>query len=455
MLKKLALLILSTLIVLSFCIITEGDNYNNFNKYEQGAFVIEKLIPNRGEKNIISTPNIKICYKSTYNLENFKLFLNYKDITEKSTLTSKCISYKCNKKLKQGVQVVKLEVHLDNNKTHVTEWYFTVGSPLYTHYRGIFFNNTKDFNILKSYEDLNYFCKNEKNLDFLFITEGVNNRKRIIDNKIWNKLVDICSKYSNKDDFISIPGFELTTKLKDEKDDTKINIFNCENPFAFKDNISLESLYRKLFYYEDDLICQFVLGKNLNNVNYFKYSAHGDEVLSLLELKKENNKNKLNIDTYQEALENGWHVSPIISQYNEYPNMDFTKDFITTILCEDLTRNQILEGLINRRIYISESNNMDVFFSLNKIPMGSIVKSPSYVRIIVSSIINTDKDKIKKIEVYSNNKEIIYSKNFDSSFARVDFTLKPPKENSYYFVLITDKNNKQTLTSPIWIETKR
>ena len=35
---------------------------------------------------------------------------------------------------------------------------------------------------------------------------------------------------------------------------------------------------------------------------------------------------------------------------------------------------------------------------------------------------------------------------------KIDFTLKPPTKNTYYFALITDKNNKETVTSPIWIE---
>ena len=95
---------------------------------------------------------------------------------------------------------------------------------------------------------------------------------------------------------------------------------------------------------------------------------------------------------------------------------------------------------------------MDVYFSLNKLPMGSIIKNPSYVRIIVSGIANNEKDKIKKIEVFTNNNEIIYSKDFDSNFGKIDFTLKPPTKNTYYFALITDKNNKETVTSPIWIE---
>ena len=68
--------------------------------------------------------------------------------------------------------------------------------------------------------------------------------------------------------------------------------------------------------------------------------------------------------------------------------------------------------------------------------MGSIVKNPSYVRIIVSAIANSNNDKIKKIEIFSNNDKLICSKNFDSNFTKVDFTLPPPNKNTYYLTFV-------------------
>ena len=429
-------------------------NMNNSLAEEKDSVVIERLIPHPGEQNIISTPEIKIFYNSNNTLNNFKLYLNYKDISNQTMITSKYIYYKCDKKLKPGVQVVKLEIK-NTPKPEVMEWYFSVGTNLYTNYKGIFFNNTDELNILTSYDDLNNLCKNTKHLNYLFITEKINNNKlsmdNFIDNKKYNKLIESCNKYCNDCSFISLSGFELSTKLKNENKKTCLNIFNCENPFIFKDNISMDSFYKNLFFYEDDLIGQFRYDNNLDSINYFKYSPYGDEIISLIELQKDANK-KLNLIPYKEALDNGWHISPIICEYNQYPNINLNNKFLTNILCEDLTKNQLLEGIKNRRIFISENNNLDVYFSLNKLPMGSIVKNPSYVRIIVSAIANSNNDKIKKIEIFSNNDKLICSKNFDSNFTKVDFTLPPPNKNTYYFALITEKDNKETLTSPIWIE---
>ena len=454
MLKKIITVFLIIFFFSFSYIKTNGDNYINNNNNDEDSITIESLIPKRGEQNIISTPEIKISYSCNHTLDDFKLFLNYKDVTKKTIVTSKYIYYKCDKKLKRGVQVVRLEFP---NDSKTIEWYFTVGTPFYNHYRGVFFNNNNEFNIFTSYDDLNNFFKNTKHLDYAFITEKFNNSSNksndiIINNKKWIKLVDCCKKHSDKGDFVSIPGFQLITNLSNEKNPTKINIFNCNNPFIFKDNISLDLFYKKLFYFQDDLLAQFKLDNNLSNINYFKYSSYGDEIISLIELKKDSNKNILNLDYYQEALDNGWHVSPITCEYNDYINSSATNNFITTILCEDLSRSEILNAVKNRRIYVSENRNIDINFTLNKMPMGSIIKKPSYIRIIASAIDNKGEEKIKKIEIYSNNNKIIYSKDFKSNFAKIDFTLKPPKKNTYYFAVITEKNNKKSITSPIWIE---
>ena len=111
---------------------------NNSLAEEKNSVVIERLIPHPGEQNIISTPEIKIFYNSNNTLNNIKLYLNYKDISNQTMITSKYIYYKCDKKLKPGVQVVKLEMK-NTPKPEVMEWYFSVGTNLYTNYKGIFF----------------------------------------------------------------------------------------------------------------------------------------------------------------------------------------------------------------------------------------------------------------------------------------------------------------------------
>ena len=84
--------------------------------------------------------------------------------------------------------------------------------------------------------------------------------------------------------------------------------------------------------------------------------------------------------------------------------------------------------------------------------MGSIIEKPKMLKFIISAIDNDDKDKINKIEVYSDNNDLIESKYFNSNYAKLDFTLETVKKDTFYYVVITQNNNKKTITSPIWIE---
>ena len=138
--------------------------------------------------------------------------------------------------------------------------------------------------------------------------------------------------------------------------------------------------------------------------------------------------------------------------YNDKDNFNTVCEFRNVILCEELTKENLSEALKNRRLYASEDKNIKVDFFINKSPMGSIIEKTKILKFIISAIDNDDKDKINKIEVYSNNNNLIESKYFNSNYAKLDFTLETVKKDTFYYVVITQNNNKKTITSPIWIE---
>ena len=116
-------------------------------------------------------------------------------------------------------------------------------------------------------------------------------------------------------------------------------------------------MYKKLFYMDEDLIGQFKYNKNYNNLDFFKYSPYGDKVIYLFELEKiKVNKNEYELDfkNYIEALNNGWHLSPLIVDYNDKDNFNTSCEFRNVILCEELTKENLSEALKNRRLYASE-----------------------------------------------------------------------------------------------------
>lgn len=462
MFKKFCGILCTLMIFFMFYIECSSDYYmDGVCNYTESPLV-DKLIPSNGEQNIVSRPEIKIYYSKVYNidLKSIKLFINYKDVTNKAIITSKYISYTPEKKFKRGVQVAKLQLcdlsQKDNKST--VEWFFTVGSPTYNHYNGIFLDKNKNDNIENSYNDLYNMSRCSNKLDFLSINEKINykeNSNTILkqSNKNWNKLIEARNSNSTNDQFVCLSSFEFKSKINNDKV-AKINIFNCDNPIIYNKNLNVENMYKNLYYNDEDLIGQFKSDDNFKDLDFLKYSLYGDNFINLFEVDKQvdNTQITLSFDSYINALENGWHLAPITCTSNEKSLLSLDNNIRTIALCENLTKNDLFDAFNNRRVYVSEDNNLKVDFTINKMVMGSIIENPSNLRFVVSAVDNDTTDKIKKIEIYEKNKTLIKENNYDSNYAKLDFYLNRDIKDNYYYAIITQENNKKTLTAPIWIK---
>lgn len=460
MYKKLCIITLTFILFFMFYLECSSDYYfEDVNSYT-GSPLVEKLIPANGEQNIISKPEIKIYYSNLYNidLKSIKLFINYQDVTDKTLITSKYISYTPDKKFKRGIQVARLELcdsSQKDNKTNL-EWFFTVGSPTFNHYYGLFFDNTNNPTSQCNYNDLYNLSRYSNKLSFLSISEIVKYDDTLLKqkNKSWNKLIESRDSHTVVNQFIPLSNFKFICKLKNKKVAT-LNLYNCDEPIFYNNMVDIDTMYKNLYYNDNDIIGQFRTDDNFSDLDYLKYSPYGDHFISLFELEKQldDNGTHLVFDTYINALENGWHVAPIVSQYNQDSILKLNNNFRTIVLCENLTKNDILDALVNRRVYTSEDKNIKVDFTINREPMGTIIENPNNLRFIVSAIDNDLDEKIMKIQVFSNNNKFIKGKTFNSNYAKLDFSLNNTKD-SYYYAIITQKNNKKTITAPIWIENK-
>ena len=103
------------------------------------------------------------------------------------------------------------------------------------------------------------------------------------------------------------------------------------------------------------------------------------------------------------------------------------------------------------RVYATQDSNIKIDFTINDVIMGSTIKNTSNLYFNVSVIDKDVKDKIKKIEVVSNNGKVIASQDFNSNLSKLEFKLIELK-NSFYYVKVYQNNNKVSVTAPIWIE---
>lgn len=428
--------------------------------------VISSLSPNKCEQFIVAKPNIRINYKdeSGINTSSIKLFVNYEDVTKKCTITDNYISYLPENKFKRGSQIIQLTISDTLNNTSKYEWYFTVGTPIYNHYRGLIHAHTQASDGHGTYNDAYYLARDKAKLDFFAITEHSN----LLDNHLnctisdascslnWNDLIKSRDLFNIKNKFIALNGFEMSYPFNIKDPIGHINIFNsngfvsCELP-----NMNLEKFY-DLLYEQDDLIGQFNHPcKKFGTFNNFEYSANGDYIISLIEVgngySKDMSKNIRCHDMYQLALDKGWHLAPTCNQDNHRVDFGIANEFRTVILATDLNKDALYDSLRNMRVYATEDKNIKIDYSINNLPMGSTIRNSSKLNFCISAIDSDEIDKISEIQVISNNGEIVKSKHFNSNLAKLEFTLKS-KKNKFYYIKVIQNNDKISVTAPIWIE---
>ena len=428
--------------------------------------IITNLSPDKCEQFIIAKPIIKINYKDESGIDtsSVKLFVNYKEVTNNCKITNDYIHYSPKTKFKRGSQIIQLKLcdTLNNNSEY--EWYFTVGTPIYNHYRGLIHAHTEATDGHGTYNDAYYLARDKANLDFFAITEHSN----LLDNHLnctinnasasskWNDLIKSRDLFNIKNKFIALNGFEMTYPHNVENPIGHINVFNSDGFVSSKlPNMNLDKFY-DLLYENDNLIGQFNHPcEKFGTFNNFKYSSHGDYVISLIEVgngySKDMSKNIRSHDMYQLALDNGWHLAPTANQDNHRVDFGIANEFRTVILATDLNKDALYDSLRNMRVYATEDKNIKIEYSINNLPMGSTIKNTSKLNFNISAIDSDYIDKINEIQVISNKGEIIKSKKFNSNLAKLEFSLKS-KKNKFYYIKVIQNNDKISDTSPIWVE---
>lgn len=395
--------------------------------------VIKIITPTKSQDYIISKPTIKASFysKNGINLNSIKLYVNNKDVTNKAKIKKDNLEYTPDKKFKRGTQIVKIIVCDKSNNKESLEWYFTVGTPIYKTFKGNFIDSENINNICsKMYRSPELFKLN----DYCVINNTLDYPKKKND-----EFKNTFKKYA-KDNFVLFDSL----KLKSDSSKSEIVIYNTKENENYKglSNLTNAKLYKNLFY-KDELICSFNPTSNdLNLFDYMKYSTYGDSVFSLINITDNvgSISSPFYLKIYNEALDNGWHISPISNKYT------------TNILCTDLNKDGILNALKNRRTYVSNNKNLDLEFNINSSNMGSTIKNPSKLNFNISAIDTSYKNKINNIYIMSNNNKVIKNIKFNSYLAKSEFSLKEFEKYSYYYLIIKQDNNKTTISAPIWVE---
>jgi hypothetical protein len=153
---------------------------------------------------------------------------------------------------------------------------------------------------------------------------------------------------------------------------------------------------------------------------------------------------------YIMALDKGWKPAAVSNMDNHSLS---TNSHRTVVVAPQLTREDILQGIRERRVYSSDDPNMEVVYKAGAAWMGSTISGSGNQTLTIEV---TDDENITKIEVITNGGAIAASSYFNDSYVLYEPTVSV-SGSCYFYVKVYENNTLDsdlgeqiTITSPIW-----
>lgn len=287
----------------------------------------------------------------------------------------------------------------------------------------------------------------KKCLDFIIITD---HGKIIGDKKYENSNWSLTEKYIKKTnnkykDFLVIRGFELGTKPWGH-----MNIINSHGVISEK----VRDLNKLLNWFNnEDKSVLVAINHPGSDILKLKYDKALDKYINFIEVGNGSFPYAYNRyeKYYYKLLDMGWHLGSINGQDNHSFNWG-DADNLTVILSEELTVKAILKALKNRRTYSTETRTLRLSFKCNNTIMGSVLKIGEGKELYFE-VEAFDKDTtIKKLQIITNGGVIFKEKIFNSNKILWNTVEKANYENKWYVIKVIQDNDKQGMSSPIFIQ---
>ena len=157
-------------------------------------------------------------------------------------------------------------------------------------------------------------------------------------------------------------------------------------------------------------------------------------------------------EQYIMALDKGWHVGPTNNQDNHKGRWGNANDARDVIYTDDFSEQGLYDAIRQYRIYATEDKNLEIQYSVNGEPLGTIFSEiPEELAFSVSLYDPDSSDSITKVELVANSGAVAYTWDDVNEIKTglLETTLAPTY--SYYFVRVTQADGDLAVTAPVWV----
>ena len=186
------------------------------------------------------------------------------------------------------------------------------------------------------------------------------------------------------------------------------------------------------------------------NWNGFEYFADVDARMNLFEFNSDPA-----WDLFFEALDAGWHVSPMNNQDNHGADWGTRNGDRSGFYLSELTRDDLHEAMLARRSFMSYDANAAIrMTSFGKCWMGSILSGalPASLTVEVEAFDLDAGDGFTTLEIYGPGKELLTSHDCGGAEAcSAAFELDAPAK-TYFVAVAAQADGDWLVAAPIWVE---
>lgn len=395
------------------------------------------------------------------------------------------VSYTPAADMEDGRVTVTVKVVRTDGKTGEKSWSFTVGKAQFQLYFGQLHSHTTYSDGSGSLEEaLNYVnnLPESANVDFVAFTDhsnyfdksgSANPEAALYDvsqmtpdsKKLWDAYKGAIAAFNeSQSDVVAIGGFEMTWS----GGPGHINTFNTAGIVSRNNSVlnnKTSDAGLKAYY---DLLSNSALADSISQFNHpgstfgtfadFSYwNALVDTRIQLVEVG--NGEGQIgaggyypSYEYYTMALDKGWHVAPTNNQDNHKGKWGNANDARDVILTDNFTEEGLYEAIRNYRVYSTEDKNLEIYYTVNGLQLGSIIEEvPEKLNINVLVNDPDASDSISKVEIIVNSGKVAYTWDDPAELATGNLSVTLDPTFSYYYVRVTQGDGDLAVTAPVWV----
>ena len=157
-------------------------------------------------------------------------------------------------------------------------------------------------------------------------------------------------------------------------------------------------------------------------------------------------------EQYTLALDKGWHVAPTNNQDNHKGKWGNANNARDVLLVEEFTEEGIYDAIRSYRVYATEDKNLEIKYTVNELPMGTIIENvPDVLEFKVTLKDPDATDTITSVELIVNSGKVAYTWSDPEELASGTLTVAMEPGYSYYFIKVTQADKDIAVTAPVWV----